>query len=66
MGENIFKWSHQQGINLHNIQTAPAAVYPKNQNDPIERWAENLNRYFSIDDIQMAKNHMKVCSTSLI
>ena len=31
MGENICKWSDWQGINLQNIQTAPAAQYQKNK-----------------------------------
>ena len=31
MGEDICKWSDQQGINLQNIQTAHAAQYQKEQ-----------------------------------
>jgi hypothetical protein len=49
---------HQTRYRYQNIQGAQNLNSLK-INDPIKKWATELNRTFSKEEVQMTKNHMK-------
>jgi hypothetical protein len=64
--EKIFASYSPDKALISRIHRGPKKLSPQRINIPMKKWAHELNRQFSNEEVQLANKYMKTCLTYLV